>query len=174
MKSTVAAEHQFPEWDDGMLKLPPRPTRVMASGISLNGRSLPTACLMAFRTRGSPRQITTTTMTRQMRPRTPSLQSRRAARTIKRGTKNELPLKNGISRSKTGLLNVRLMNRNRATSTDWNRCIAASVVRNAALKTEITPGFPSVGCQHVADTRQGFLRIYRLGGKDFGARQQVA
>ena len=44
-RRTIVAANQLAACAEGMLKLPPRPTRVMASGISLNGRSLPAARL---------------------------------------------------------------------------------------------------------------------------------
>src|SRR5437764_3150867 len=124
MKNTVAAENQFAECAEGMLKLPPRPTRVMASGTSLKGRKRPTVCLMVSTISGSPRQITSTSMMRQTRPRTPALQTKTAATTIKNGTNSELPLKKGMQRSKSGLLNVSLMNRNMATSSECSQDIA--------------------------------------------------
>src|SRR5205823_10322128 len=124
MKNTIAAENQFAECAEGMLKLPPRPTRVMASGISLKGRNRPAVCLMVLTISGSPRQITSTSMMRQTRPRMPALQTKTAATTIKNGTNSELPLKKGMQRSKSGLLNVSLMNRNMATSSECSQDIA--------------------------------------------------
>ena len=63
-------------------------------------------------------------MMRQTRPRMPALQTKTAATAIKNGTNSELPLKKGMQRSKSGLLNVSLMNRNMATSSKCSQDIA--------------------------------------------------
>src|SRR5437879_4986827 len=105
--------------------------------MTLNGRGRPTACLTVLTTSGSPRQTTKATITTHTRPRVPAFQTTIAPSTISNGTNQELPLKNGMIRSNSGLLNVRLMKRNSATSSDWSQCIAATVAWNAELKTEL-------------------------------------
>src|SRR5881296_26319 len=108
--------------------------------MTLNGRGRPAACLTVLTTNGSPRQTTKATITTHTRPRVPAFQTTIAPSTISNGTNKELPLKNGMIRSRSGLLNVRLMKRNRATSSDWSQDIVEARERrnlrgNAACQT---------------------------------------
>ena len=80
-----------------------------ASASVTNGRGRATACLMVLQTRESPGQTINSSMSRQSRPRAPPFPSSSAAATSTAGKKNLFPLANGITTSKTGLLNVWLM-----------------------------------------------------------------
>src|SRR5262245_38502866 len=106
------------------------------SAITLNGRGRPTACLMVLTTSGSPRQTTRATITTHIRPRVPAFQIRIAPSTISTGTNKEFPLKNGMSRSKIGLDNARLIKRNSATSSDWSQSINQAAIGDCSS----TPG----------------------------------
>ena len=54
--------------------------------------------------------------------------------------KKALPLKMGISQSKTGLANDRLTKRNRLVSSACSQCIAASVAGTGKLETQLSFG----------------------------------
>src|SRR5713101_6338226 len=69
------------------------------------------------------------------RPRAPPFQSSQPPSNTSPGKKNGLALKNGITESSRGLLNVRLTKRNRVTSSDWSQDIGEIV------------GCPRVDCQ---------------------------
>ena len=100
------------------------------------------ACFSVLTMSGSPRQITSASIIRQTRPRAPFFQTRIAASATRRGTKTELPLKKGMIRSKSELLNVSLMKRNNATSSERSQDIIAIVtVRNGYCQEDSAHGF---------------------------------
>src|SRR5207244_2771183 len=134
-----------------------RPTRVIDSGTALHERRRPTVCLTVLTMSGSPRQIPSTSMTRQIRPRTPVFQTRIAATTMSNGTNSELPLKNGMIRSKNALLKVRLIKRNNATSSDWSQDIGGKLACPTRLKTELR-GLPDWAIRQAGSSETTFGR----------------
>ena len=116
MSITAVAANQFAAWEEGMLPLPPRPTRTIASERSRNGRGRSIARLSVPQIKPSPATTASASIRAQIRPRTPPFQTKAARTKSRSGRKNGASVKNGITASKNGLLNVWLMNRKRPAS----------------------------------------------------------
>src|SRR5208283_6127341 len=76
----------------------------------------------------------------QSRMRALPFQSRPAPSRNRKGKKKALPLKIGMSQSKTGLANDRLTKRNRLVSSACSQCIGDNVTGNLRLKTQLRGG----------------------------------
>src|SRR5216683_5141714 len=83
----------------------------------------------------SPRTRITSNERTNIRPRAPPFQSSQPPSNTSPGKKNGLALKNGITESSRGLLNVWFTKRNRVASSVWSQDIAQIV------------GCPRVDCQ---------------------------
>src|SRR5580765_3496824 len=116
MKATIVAENQLAAWEEGMLPEWPLPTRQWASAIAKHGRSRAIAFFKLRQINPSPTDTITASIRMQGAPLVRPFQSIKMLAPITRGKKRGLPLRNGITLSKTGLLRFRLMNLNSPTS----------------------------------------------------------
>src|SRR5258707_481717 len=122
----MAAPNQLAAWEEGMLKLPPLPTRTMASDRVWNGRNRATPFLIESQTSQLPRHNARASISTQTRPRAPPFKMRKPASVRNRQGNNGESLTNGISRSKKELLNDALMKRKSETSMDCSQPVMAS------------------------------------------------
>ncbi len=104
-----------------------RPVGTMDPGRTRKGRGRLTACLMLRQMNPSPMARTAIAITRQTVPRTRPFQRSSPATRASNGRKQRLPLRKGMTTSKTGFANRRLTKRNSSMSSVWSQCIRQTV-----------------------------------------------